>query len=190
MSGTDRFDDDSAEENEKEDDDVESIHHIPSFQQTPIRPRPSSSFPNGTGYKSPPASEFGSPRASRRGGAKAQGRQMQTQVMPQSKEQHYAPDEAPESFNTVLNRLPQSGYERQKNIIGPRVPKNSLRQSRGVQEHRVQVPTRVVNPQELAPPKAEAKGGNASLRVKLDLNLEVEIMLKASIKGDLTLALL
>jgi hypothetical protein len=66
-----------------------------------------------------------------------------------------------------------------------------------VVEHPVQVPVRVVNPDLLSdqyiPGRGASdpgKGSQGNLRLRLDLNLDVEITLKAKIRGDLTLALL
>jgi hypothetical protein len=55
-----------------------------------------------------------------------------------------------------------------------------------MQEHPVQVPVRVVNPHDMK--GGESKGGN--LRLKLDLNLDVEVTLKASLRGEVSLSLL
>jgi hemolysin activation/secretion protein len=44
--------------------------------------------------------------------------------------------------------------------------------------------------QQVAPPKEEKKGHSGAPSVRLDLNIELEVTLKARIHGDLTLALL
>jgi hypothetical protein len=60
-------------------------------------------------------------------------------------------------------------------------------------ERPIQVPVRVANPSDILPSseqKASSNNGGGNLRSRLDLNLDVEVTLKANIKGDLTLALL
>jgi hypothetical protein len=56
----------------------------------------------------------------------------------------------------------------------------------------VQVPLRVVNGEEVKSEDSIDGGGNGSgnLRLRLDLNLDVEVQLEATIRENLTLALL
>lgn len=92
---------------------------------------------------------------------------------------------------TQQNRQQQKGSRSRKQQGGP------IEQT-PVVEHPVQVPVRVVNPEALPdtyiPGRGATDSGNkgsqGNLRLRLDLNLDVEITLKATIRGDLTLALL
>ena len=212
------FEDASTEEDEdaESDQDEEDISHVPRYQQTPMHAGPYPAFPSWPGYESPPPSEVGSKRASRQQGNQQRNTYCRGQSQ-QQREQNSHERVGTFSDNNFAFEAPSHGRQRRSNkktfpsgqhsaswntpyptyvdndpvAVPMTSPSHGGRAKHGMptHEHPIQVPVRVVNPGDLAPPKPEAKE-KSSLRIKLDLNLDVEITLKASLRGDLTLALL
>jgi hypothetical protein len=98
---------------------------------------------------------------------------------------------------TSPQAMTQQHHQQSKKGSRPRKQKGGPMEKTPVVEHPVQVPVRVVNPDLLSdqyiPGRGASdpgKGSQGNLRLRLDLNLDVEITLKAKIRGDLTLALL
>lgn len=186
------------------------------YQQTPIHAGSYPPFSNWAGYESPPPSEVGSQRTSQRQGTQQRNAYRRGQPQQQRERSSEQPVGAFNSNHHAFEAPSNSRQRRPNKKTFPSgqhgtswntpytnyvdndmagVPLSSPAQGRRARhgmpthEHPVQVPVRVVNPGNLAPSKPDTKE-KASLRIKLDLNLDVEITLKASLRGDLTLALL